>query len=222
MYAFRCVTQCTAKCMYLPNAANCHRCVNCACTRVHSQAGPPALGATVMEWIIELHNAAEIIRRYSRGYHSWTINLIWRPIRAVDFLNEIGEYSGGGGGRAIRATGLAHTLTFTRIVMTAVLSFARHHICSGLVNIWHAVRIMEYSGIVLKSRGTEAPGVGSLKCTTCRGSRVARQTDRKSVDFRLLMSLAYGNDTLISLCRVRGPVDHLHEARLTLGSRSEY
>lgn len=48
------------------------------------------------------------------------------------------------------------------------------------------------------------------------------KTDRKSVDFRLLMSLAYGNDTLISLCRVRGPVDHLHEAKLTLRLRSEY
>lgn len=32
-----------------------------------------------------------------------------------------------------------------RIVMMAVLSFARYDICFGLVNIWHAVRIMEYS-----------------------------------------------------------------------------
>lgn len=61
------------------------------------------------------------------------------------------------------------------IVMTAVLSFARYDTWFGLVNIWHAVRIMVYSCIVLKSRGTQAPGTGSLKCTTCRGSRVARR-----------------------------------------------
>lgn len=62
--------------------------------------------------------------------------------------------------------------------------------------------------------------IGSLKCITCHGSRVARR--RKSLDFRLVMSLAYGNGTLISFNQfvpcTCGLVDHLHEAKLRFRS----
>lgn len=142
--------------------------------------------------------------------------------------------SGGYSSAASRLVVLAHSFIpsswHARLSLSLPVVYRRIGACialttparDGLVNIWHAVRLIWV--LVRRARsGITRRLDHRLVKMYIAPARVSHEdrSRRKYLNFRLLMSPAYGNGTLISLRHVRAPVDHPHASELTLIFGSE-